>query len=406
MKALIAVLTAGAFALQAAPADAQVTDDVVKLGLITDMSGLYSDVTGPGSVEAMKMAVEDFGGSVLGNPIVTLSADHQNKADIASTKAREWFDREQLDAIMDVAGSAAALAVLNIARDRNKVAVLSAPAAASIVGEHCTPISVQYVYNTAAMARSTGGAVVGQGGDSWFFITADYAFGHQMEEDTGALVKASGGEVLGAVRSPLNTTDFSSYLLQAQASGAKVIGLALAGGDLVAAIRQASEFGITQGGQRLATLLFFVNDVHSLGLETTQGLTLTSAFYWDSSDAAREWSQRFYDRLGKMPNMMHAGTYSSTMHYLKAVQAAGTDETDAVMAKMREMPIDDFFASGGRIRADGLMEHDMFLFEVKSPEESKGPWDYYRQVARVPGNQAYPSLAESGCPLVTGRTDG
>ncbi len=394
----IAVALAAFLAFAALPASAQ--QPSVKIGLLLDMSSLYADITGIGSETAAKMAVEDFGGKVLGKPVEVLVADHQNKADIASAKAREWFDTDHVDAILDVAASATALAAMSVAKEKNKIIVMNGPAASSITGEACFPSSVHWVYNTYALAHTTGQAVVKNGGDSWFFIAADYAFGAQLEKDTVDVVKASGGRLLGDVKVPLNTADFSSYLLQAQTSKAKIIGLANAGGDFINSVKQAAEFGIVQGGQSLAGLLVFINDVHSLGLKTTQGMMLTAAFYWDMNDETRAWSKRFYDRMKKMPNMAQAGVYSSTTHYLKAVEAAGTTATEPVMAAMRKTPVNDFFARNGRIREDGLMLHDMYLFQVKKPEESKSEWDTYKLIATVPGSEAFQPLSESKCPLV------
>jgi len=397
------LLLAAALAL-AVPAHAQgdrISDGAVRIGLILDMSGLYSDITGEGSVTAARMAIEDFGGKVLRRPIELVYADHQNKADIAASKAREWFDTAKVDALMDVAASAPALAVVEVARQKNRIAVFNGPGSVRLTNEACSPVTVHWAYDTYALANVTGKAVVKNGGDTWFFLTADYAFGHSLEKDTAEVVRAEGGKVLGAARHPLNASDFSSFLVQAQASGAKVIGLANAGGDFIGAVRAASEFGITKGGkQRLAGLLVYINDIHSLGLKTTQGLLLTEAFYWDLNDDTRKWSRRFFERMRKMPNMSQAGVYSATLHYLKAVQATGTDESGAVMAKMREMPVNDFFARNGRIRPDGRMVHDMYLFEVKAPEASKSPWDYYELRGTVPADQAFQPLAKSACPLV------
>jgi branched-chain amino acid transport system substrate-binding protein len=384
-----------------APAQEKISDGVVKIGLILDMSSLYADITGEGSVTAARMAIEDFGGKVLGKPIELVYADHQNKADIAANKAREWFDQDKVDAIMDVAASATALAVVEVARAKNRIVVFNGPGSVRLTNEACSPVTVHYTYDTYALANGTGRAVVKNGGDTWFFITADYAFGQALEKDTTDVVKAEGGRVLGSVRHPLNASDFSSFLLQAQASNAKVIGLADAGGDFINAMKAASEFGITKSGkQSLAGLLVYINDIHSLGLKTTQGLYLTEAFYWDLNDETRKWSRRFFERMKKMPNMSQAGVYSSTLHYLKAVKAAGTDDTAAVMKKMREMPINDFFAKNGRIREDGRMMHDMYLFEVKKPSESLTPWDYYKLKATIPADQAFQPLSRSACPLV------
>jgi branched-chain amino acid transport system substrate-binding protein len=392
-----ALLLASAIAAQAQD---KISDGVVKIGMLEDMSSIYADITGVGAVTAAKMAVEDFGGKVVGKPIEIVSADHQNKADIASTTAREWFDTQHVDAIMDVAASATALAVVEVAKSKNKVVVLNGPGAARITNEACTPISVHYTYDNYALSHGTGAAIVKAGYDSWFFLTADYAFGHDLEEATTAVVKAGGGQVLGSVRVPINTLDFSSALVQAQASKAKVVGLANAGADTTNSIKQAAEFGIVRSGQKMAGLLIFINDVNTLGLEAAQGMLLTNAFYWDRNDESRAWAQRYFQRMGKMPNMVQAGIYSATTHYLKAVAAAGTDETQAVMDKMRATPIDDFFAKDGRIREDGRMVHAMYLYEVKKPAESKGAWDYYKLVATIPANEAFQPLSESKCPLV------
>jgi branched-chain amino acid transport system substrate-binding protein len=395
--AIMAIMTITAASAQST---GKISDDVVKIGLLLDMSGPYADITGAGSETAAKMAAEDFGGKVLGKPIEVIAADHLNKPDIAAEKARQWFDTERVDALMDVAGSSSALAVQQIARTHNKIVVLNAPASTSLINEACGPTSVLYTYATYAIAHTVGEAVVKQGGNSWFFITADYAFGHNLERDTSTVVKAAGGQVLGSVKHPLNTLDFSSLLLQAQGSGAKVIGLANAGNDLISTVKQAAEFGLGKSDQRLAGLVVMIADVHSLGLAAAQGMMLSESFYWDLNDQARAWSRRFFERVGRMPTMLQAGVYSATMHYLKSIQVAETDDTDPVMKVMRSTPINDFFARNGRIRDDGLMVHDMYLFQVKSPVESKQPWDYYKLLAVVPGAQAFPPLAESKCPLV------
>jgi branched-chain amino acid transport system substrate-binding protein len=405
MRQSVTAAIAALFAALPVAASAQqgdrISDGVVKIGLILDMASLYSDITGEGSVTAAKMAIEDFGGKVLGKPIELVYADHQNKADIAANKAREWFDKDKVDALMDVAASATALAVVEVVKQKNKIAVFNGPATTRLTNESCTATTVHYTYDTFALANGTGKAVVKQGGDTWFFITADYAFGHSLEKDTADVVRADGGKVLGSARHPINSSDMSSFLLQAQTSGAKVVGLANAGGDFISSVKGASEFGLTRGGkQKLAGLLVYINDIHSLGLNVTQGLLLTEAFYWDTNDETRKWSKRFFERMKKMPNMSQAGVYSSTMHYLKAVRAAGTDETGAVMKKMREMPVNDFFARNGRIREDGRMVHDMYLFEVKAPAESKSPWDYYKLKATIPADQAFQSLSKSNCSLV------
>jgi branched-chain amino acid transport system substrate-binding protein len=378
-----------------------ISDDAVKIGLILDMSSLYADITGPGTVAAAQLAIEDFGGKVLGKPIQLVYTDHQNKADIAASKAREWFDREKVDAILDVAASGPALAVAQIAKEKNKITVFNGPGSVRLTNDACSPVTVHYTYDTYSLANSTARAVVEKGGDSWFFLTADYTFGTTMEKDTTDVITASGGKVLGSVRHPLNASDFSSFLLRAQSSGAKVVGLANAGGDTINAIKGAREFRLTAGGkQRLAGLLVYINDIHTLGLDAAQGMLLTTGFYWDRNEETRKWSRRFFERVKKMPNMSQAGTYSAVAHYLNAVKAAGTDETGAVMAKMKQMPVNDFFAKNGRIREDGRMVYDMYLFEVKKPSESKYPWDYYKQVATIPGDKAFQPLAASTCPLV------
>jgi len=389
----------------AAPASAQpkggISDDIVKIGLLLDMSGLYADVTGRGSAAAAQMAIDDFGGKVLGKKIELVVVDHQNKADIAANKAREWFDQDKVDAILDVAASAPALAVLDVAKQKNKIVVFSGPGTERITNDLCTPVSVHYAYDTYALANTTAKAMVQRGGKSWFFLTADYAFGHTLQQSATTVVTEAGGQVLGAARHPINTSDFASYLLQAQASRAQVVGLANAGGDTVNAIKAAAEFGLTRNGtQKLAGLLLYINDIHAIGLKTAQGLVLTEAFYWDMNDATRAWARKYFDKVKKMPNMSQAGVYSSVTHYLKAVQAASTDDTAAVMKQMKSMPINDFFAKNGRIREDGRMVHDMYLFEVKKPEESKYPWDYYKLLATVPGDQAFMPAAKSQCPLL------
>jgi branched-chain amino acid transport system substrate-binding protein len=396
--AVLVVLSAAVQA-QTKPAAGKYSDNVIRIGLILDMASLYADITGEGSATAARMAVEDFGGKVHGVPVEVLVADHQNKADIAGAKAREWFDTQRVDMIADVAASATALAALEVAKQKNRIIMFNGPATNRLTNENCTPVSIHYTYDTYALAAGTGRGVIKTGGDTWFFLTADYAFGHSLEKDVSDVVKASGGRVLGSVRHPLNTQDFSSFLLQAQNSKAKIIGLANAGGDTINAIKAANEFGITKT-QSLAGLLVFINDVHSLTLNTTQGMLLTEAYYWDLNDETRKWARRFFEKMKKMPNMVQAGLYSSVMHYLKAVQAAGTDETGAVMAKMKSTPVNDFFAKNGRIRADGRMVKEMYLFEVKKPSESKYPWDYYKLKATIPADEAFLPLAKSVCPLV------
>ncbi|MGO7030236.1 ABC transporter substrate-binding protein [Rhizobium ruizarguesonis] len=376
------------------------TDGKVKIGILNDQSGVYADFGGKSSVEAAKIAVEDFGGKVLDVPVEIVDADHQNKADIASNIARQWYDTEQVDAIMELTTSSVALAVQAIAKEKKKIDIVTGAATTDLTGKACSPYGFHWAYDTHALAVGTGGALVKQGGDSWFFLTADYAFGYSLEQQTSDYVKASGGTVVGAVRHPLSTQDFSSFLLQAQSSGAKVIGLANAGLDTSNAIKQAAEFGITQGGQHLAALLFTLAEVHGLGLEAAQGLTLTEGYYWNRDDESRAFAKKFFARTGKMPNMIHTGTYSAVTQYLKAVQKAGTDETEAVAKQLHEMPVDDVFGRGGTVGANGRMIHDMYLLQVKKPAESKEPWDYFNVLATIPGKEAYIDPAKSGCDLV------
>jgi branched-chain amino acid transport system substrate-binding protein len=372
----------------------------LKLGGILDMSGLYADITGPGAEMAAKMAAEDFGGEVLGRKIEILAADHLNKADLAANIARDMLDNQGVEMIYDVAASATALAAGEIAKARNKIIMFNGPGSIRLSNEACGPYTVHYVFDTYAQANVTGLAAVKQGLDTWFFITVDYAFGQDLEKDTVNVVLKSGGKVLGNVRHPLNTSDFSSYLLQAQASKAKVIGLANAGGDTINTIKQGAEFGIMKAGQKLVPLLVFITDIDSVGLETAQGLLLSEAFYWDLNDESRAFSKRFMQRMGRPPSAAQAGVYSSMTHYLKAVKAAGTTEPAAVMKIMKETPINDMFAKNGRIREDGRMVHDMYLFEVKKPSESKGRWDDYKLVATIPAKEAFQPLELSRCPLL------
>ncbi|MBY5612325.1 ABC transporter substrate-binding protein [Rhizobium leguminosarum] len=376
------------------------TDGKVKIGILNDQSGVYADFGGKSSVEAAKMAVEDFGGKVLDVPVEIVNADHQNKADIASNIARQWYDTEQVDAIMELTTSSVALAVQAIGKEKKKIDIVTGAATTDLTGKACSPYGFHWAYDTHALAVGTGGALVKQGGDSWFFLTADYAFGYSLEQQTSDYVKSSGGTVVGAVRHPLSSQDFSSFLLQAQSSGAKVIGLANAGLDTSNAIKQAAEFGITQGGQHLAALLFTLAEVHGLGLEAAQGLTLTEGYYWNRDDESRAFAKKFFARTGKMPNMVHTGTYSAVTQYLKAVQKAGTDETEAVAKQLHEMPVDDVFGRGGTVGANGRMIHDMYLLQVKKPSESKEPWDYFNVLATIPGKEAYIDPAKSGCNLV------
>ncbi|MEO3388037.1 ABC transporter substrate-binding protein [Mesorhizobium sp. CAU 1741] len=380
--------------------DVAISDDVVRIGLIEDMAGVYSDITGMGAVTAARMAVEEFGGSVLGKPVEVVFGDHQNKPDIGSAIARKWFDEDKVDAILDVASSSPALAVIEIAKEKEKIITLSSPGSLQITNEVCGPYVVHWAYDTHAIAHSTGKALVEQGFDSWYFVTADYAFGHSLEKDTSEVVTSAGGTILGNTRLPVGTNDFASALLTAQGSQAKVVALANAGADAINSIKQAAQFGLTQGGQKLATLAGFINDVHGLGLEEAQGLTITEASYWDLNDETRAWSQRFFEQMNAMPNMLQTGTYSSVLHYLKAVEAAGTDETEAVMAKMREMPVNDVFYKNATIREDGRLMHEMYLFEVKTPEESEAAWDYYKLLATIPAEEAFQPIEKSTCSLV------
>ncbi|MBN8968908.1 MAG: ABC transporter substrate-binding protein [Rhizobiales bacterium] len=370
----------------------------VKIGILNDQSGVYADYGGKTSVEAAKMAIEDFGGSVLGQKIEIVDADHQNKPDLAVSIARRWYDVEGVDMITELTTSSVALAVQDLTKQAKKIDIVVGAASSRITGDACTPYGFHWAFDTHALAVGTGGALTEAGGNTWFFLTADYAFGYSLEKDTSDIVKAKGGKVLGAVRHPLNTSDFSSFLLQAQSSKAKVVGLANAGLDTINAIKQASEFGIVAGGQKMAGLLMTISEVHGLGLKAAQGLVLTEGFYWDHDDKTRAFSERFFKRAGRMPSMIQAGTYSATLSYLKAVKAAGTKDADAVSKKLKELPVDDAFAQG-KVLANGRMVHDLYLFEVKKPEESKKPWDYYKQIAVVPGDKAFPTAAESGCPL-------
>ncbi len=400
MKWLSGCIAAAALAASGA-AHAQIP---VKIGVLSDMSSLYSDIGGPGSVVAAQMAVDDFGAAQKGLKVEIVSADHQNKPDIGANIARQWFDVDHVDVIVDVPNSGVALAVSEVTREKHKVFLVSGAAASDLTGAKCSPNTIHWTYDTWALANGTGTAMVKTGGTTWFFLTADYAFGHALERDTSAVVEKSGGKVLGAVRHPLNTSDFSSFLLQAQASRAKVIGLANAGGDTINSIKQAAEFGIVKGGQSLAGLLVFITDVNALGLATAQGLTLTEAWYWDQTDANRAFAKRFAaQRGGKYPSMVQAGVYSAVLHYLKAVAAlkSAADGT-AVVAKMKEMPTDDPLFGKGTIRADGRKIHPMYLFEVKKPEESKYPWDYYKLRATIPADEAFRPLKDGGCPLVKG----
>ena len=390
-----------ALVLAAGAAHAQISDNLIKIGVLNDQSSLYADLSGQGSVVAARMAVEDFGAAAKGMKVEIISADHQNKPDVASNVARQWFDVDKVDLITGTTNSGVALAVNQVTKDKGKAFIVSGAASSDLTGKACSPNTIHWTYDTWMLANGTGNAIVKTGGDSWFFITADYAFGHALERDTEAVVLARGGKVVGKVRHPLNTADFSSFLLQAQASKAKIIGLANAGGDTINAIKQGAEFGIVKSGQNFAGLLVFLTDVHGLGLQTAQGLIFTESFYWDTNDRTRAFAKRFAERnRGIHPTMIHAGSYAATLHYLKAVEALKSDDGTKVIAKMKEMPTDDPLFGKGVIRADGRKVHDMYLFEVKKPAESKGPWDYYTLRATIPAAEAFRPIDKGDCPLV------
>lgn len=398
IKILSLAVATAFYAGQASTVQAQMTNDTVKIGFITDMSGVYADVDGPAGAEAIKMAITDFGGTLNGKKIEFISADHQNKADIASSKAREWFDQQGVDMIIGGSNSATNLAMAKVAAEKKKPFISVGAGTARLTNEECTPYTIHYAYDTVALARGTSGALVKQGNKDWFFLTADYVFGMSLEKDASDVIKANGGRVMGSVRHPLAASDFSSFLLQAQSSKAQVLGLANAGGDTVNSIKAASEFGINKK-MKLAGMLMFVNDVHSLTLELTQGMYLTDGWYWDANAETRAWSKKFMAKAKKAPSMLHAGDYSAATFYLNAVKAAGTDDGDKVMAKMKATKVNDFFAKNGVVRPDGRMVHDMYLMQVKTPAESKYEWDYYKLVQTIPGDQAYMTKAESKCEL-------
>ena len=385
----------------AGAASAQMSDNVIKIGVLNDQSGLYADLSGQGSVLAAKMAVEDSGGKVDGTPVEVIFADHQNKADVGSNIARQWLDVDKVDVIVDVPNSGVALSVNELVKTKNKVFLVSGAATSDLTGKSCSPNTIHWTYDTWALANGTGKYIVKAGGDTWFFLTADYAFGTALERDVTTVVKANGGKVLGSVKHPLNASDFSSFLLQAQSSKAKIIGLANAGGDTINSIKAASEFGIVKAGQKLAGLLVFINDIHALGLQTAQGLQLAESFYWDRDDKTRAWSKRFADKnKGREPSMVQAGVYSAVLHYLKAVQKLKSDaDGKAVVAKMKELPTDDPLFGKGTVRIDGRKIHPMYLYEVKKPSESKRPWDYYKLIQEIPASDAFRPLAGSECPL-------
>ncbi|MBR0872870.1 ABC transporter substrate-binding protein [Bradyrhizobium tropiciagri] len=400
MKSTVTRLSAAGLiaAALAGPAFAQQTP--LKIGVLTDFQSVYSDIGGQGNVEATKMAIEEFGGTMFGKPIEVVTADPMSKADVAATITRKWYEAEGVDMIIDMPTSATALAGMEMSKQFEKIMIVTDAASSDITGKSCSPYTLHWTYDTYANAHTVGSAIVKNGGDTWFFITADYLFGHSIERDTGDVVRAAGGKVIGSARHPLNTPDFSSFLLQAQASKAKIIGMANGGGDTINTIKQAAEFGIVAGGQNLAGIVMFISDIHSLGLKLAQGLIITEAYYWDLNDRTRAFGKRFFDRMKRMPTMNQAATYSATLHYLNAVKAAGTKDTKPVLAKMRETPVRDAFTENGVVREDGRMVHSMFLFEVKKPEESKAPWDYYKVLAEVPGDQAFRPLKDGGCPLI------
>jgi branched-chain amino acid transport system substrate-binding protein len=402
MRRISIALAAGvALAGPAYAQTAKVSDDVVKIGVLTDMSGQFSHESGEGSVTAVKMAVEDFGGKVLGKPIEVIVADHQNRNEVAIAKAREWYDLGKVDLIANLINSSIALAVTNVAQEKNRVAIVNGSGSSRLTGDSCTPNSIHYAYDTFALAQGTGKALIKEGLKSWYFLTADYAFGHALEGDTANVVKANGGSVSGSIRYPIDTADHSSFLLQAQASKAKVVAIAGSGTTFINAVKSAKDFGLAEGGkQTIAGLLVWITDIDSMGLATAQGLVLTNAFYWDRDEETRAFSKRFFAKMKRMPHMGDAGDYSSTIHYLNAIKAAGTDEAKAVMAKMREMPVNDFFAKNGRVREDGRFIHDMYVYEVKKPSESKYPWDYYKLRSVIPGDEAFRPVSESKCPLL------
>ena len=396
---LKSIALAAALAVTGA-AQAQISDSVVRIGVLTDLSGAYSDIAGKGTVVATQMAIDDFiAKEKPAFKVEMVSADHQNKGDVAANKAREWFEREKVDVVSELVTTSVALAVQKIAKEKNRIALISGAASTRITNEDCNDVTVHWTYDTYSVANGTAKAVTKAGGKKWFFLTADYAFGHSLEKDASEVVKANGGEVLGAVRHPFPGSDFSSFLLKAQSSGAQIIGLANAGADTINAIKQAAEFGVTPK-QQLAGLLMFISDVHSLGMKTTQGMYLTEGFYWNLNEETRAWSKRFFEQQKRMPTMVQAGQYSSVMHYLKAVKASGSDDTQKVMAQMKKTPVNDFFAKNGSIRADGRMVHDMYLLQVKKPAESTTPWDYYKVVATIPAAEAFQPLAASKCTLV------
>ncbi|HEY9280233.1 MAG TPA: ABC transporter substrate-binding protein [Eoetvoesiella sp.] len=399
LRTLSAAFVVAGLGLTAPSQAAGISDDVIRIGFLTDMSSVYSDLDGKAGADSIRMAIDDAGGQINGKKIEFIYADHQNKADIASARAREWFDEQKIDLLIGGTNSSTSLAMAALAAEKKKPFISIGAGSSNLTNSQCTPYTIHYAYDTIALARGTGGAVVKQGGKDWFFITADYAFGHSLERDTAEVVKKAGGTVKGAVRVPLGNTDFSSFMLQAQSSGAKILGLANAGGDFVNSVKAAKEFGVTQT-MNLAGLLVFINDVHALGLDATQGMYLTTGWYWDQDDASRKWAQRFFDQHKRMPSFVQAADYSSTAFYLKGVKETGTDDGDALMKWMKSNKINDFFTKNGVVREDGRMIYDMYLAQVKKPSESKKPWDYYNIVSTLPGNEVYVSLAESTCKYI------
>ncbi|MFC4275004.1 ABC transporter substrate-binding protein [Achromobacter aloeverae] len=397
LTAALALAGLGAMSLPAQAAG--ISDDVIRIGFISDLSGVYSDIDGKGGIEAIKMAIEDAGGSVDGKKIELVTADHQNKADVASARAREWFDQQKVDVLIGGTNSSTSLAMAQVAAEKKKPFIAIGAGASDLTNAQCSPYTVHYAYDTVALARGTGSAVVKNGGKTWFFLTADYAFGHALERDTANVVKAAGGEVKGSVRAPLGASDFSSFLLQAQSSKAQILGLANAGGDTINAVKAANEFGITQT-MKMAGLLVFINDIDSLGLQATQNMYLTDSWYWDQSDAARAWAKRFEDKIGRKPSSLQAADYSAVSNYLKALKASGTDDADTIMKWFKSNKLNDMYVKDGYTREDGRMVHDMYLMQVKTPKESKGRWDYYKVVATLPGDEVYTKLSESTCKLV------
>ena len=396
----VSITLAAASSIAISTAQAEISDGEVRIGYLADMSGAYRGLAGPGGLAALEMAVEDFGGSVNDAPIQVFSADDRLSADVGTSVVREWYDTRNVDLVAGLVATSVVVGVTKVIVENDGLGIVSGSASSSITNEHCTPNHIHWTYDTYPMANGTAKAIVEQGGDSWFMLTADYNFGHSLEADVTKVVEENGGEVVGGARHPFPTSDFSSYILQAQGSGAKIIGLANGGADTVNAITTASQFGLTQSGQQLAGLMIFLNDIHALGLEATQGLLLTTGWYWDMDDESREWAQRYYERVGSMPTMVHAGTYSSTMHYLNTVEELGSDDPKAVREAMAKKPIEDFFSRNGRIREDGRMVHDMYLAQVKTPEESSGEWDLYEILSTIPAEEAYRPLSESQCKLV------